>query len=208
MKHYTVVGLLLAVAAAVAVPAWPAAAQTSDREFVREAASGGRLEVELGNLALQRSTSSAVRDFAQRLVADHTKANTELATLAGRKGIQLPQSLSPKHAAARDRLATVSGAEFDRAFMQQMVSDHNEDVAAFQREAQSGSDPEIKAWAAQTLPTLQQHLALAQTVNSQVAGVPGMAGSPSTVVVVPGAAGWCAGAYAAAAGSNFGSCSR
>jgi putative membrane protein len=209
MKHYTVLSLLLAVAATFAIPAWEAAAQTSDREFVREAASGGRLEVELGNLAIQRAASTAVRDFAQRLVTDHSAANTELAALAGQKGISLPQSLIPKHAAMRDRLSGLSGPDFDRTYMQQMVSDHNEDIAAFQREAQSGSDPDIKAWAARTLPTLQQHLALAQRVNNQVAGIPGtgvVAASPTTVVVVPPAA-WCGGAYEVATGSNFGSCS-
>jgi predicted outer membrane protein len=209
MKHCTALSLLLAVAATFAVPAWDAAAQTSDREFVREAASGGRLEVELGNLAIQRAASNAVRDFAQRLVIDHSAANAELAGLSAQKGISLPQSLLPKHAAMRDRLSGLSGPDFDRAYMQQMVSDHNEDIAAFQREAQSGSAPEIKAWAAKTLPTLQQHLALAQTVNNQVAGLPGtgiVAASPTTVVVIPRAA-WCGGGYEVAAGSNFGSCS-
>ncbi|HEY3067708.1 MAG TPA: DUF4142 domain-containing protein [Methylomirabilota bacterium] len=211
MKRYTVLTLLLAIAATLAVPAL-ATAQMGDREFVREAASGGRLEVELANLALQRSTSNAVRDFAQRLVTDHSAANAELTALAAQKGYSLPQSLNPKHAAVRDRLSALSGAEFDRQYMQEMVSDHNEDIAAFQREAQSGSDPDVKAWAAQKLPTLQQHLALAQTVNTQVAGAPGtgiVAASPTTVVVVPAAAPvWCAGAYSMAAGSNFGGCFR
>ena len=211
MKHQTLLSLLLAVAAVITVQLSDAAAQAmSDREFMTEAASGGRLEVELGNLATQRAASDAVRQFGQRMVTDHGKASMELAALATRKGIQLPQSLMATHAAVRDRLATLSGSEFDRAYMQEMVRDHNEDVAAFQREAQSGTDPDVRAWAAQTLPTLQQHLAMAQSVNTQVAGAPGsgiVAASPTTVVVVPGArAPWCGGAYAQTAGSNFGSC--
>jgi putative membrane protein len=215
MKHQTAFSILLAVAAIISIPMTDAAAQAmSDREFLMEAASGGRLEVELGNLATQRAASDAVRQFGQRMAVDHGKANTELAALAARKGVQLPQSLMAKHAAVRDRLASLSGPEFDRAYMQEMVRDHNEDVAAFQREAQSGTDPDVKAWAARTLPTLQQHLAMAQSVNTQVAAAPGsgvVAASPTTVVVAPGAtatAPWCAGAYASTAGSNFGSCTR
>jgi putative membrane protein len=137
------------------------------------------------------------------MVTDHGKANTELAALAARKGIQLPQSLMAKHATVRDRFASLSGAEFDRAYMQEMVRDHNEDIAAFQREAQSGTDPDIKAWAARTLPMVRDHLALARQVNSEV--VLGPAAVPAAIpaaVVIP----WCEGAYAPGAGTNFGSC--
>jgi putative membrane protein len=115
-----------------------------------KAASGGKAEVELGRLASERGTSDAVKQFAQRIVTDHGKADEELTQLAQRPGIALPSDLDAKHKQLIDRLAKLSGAEFDRAYSRGMQRDHDADVKEFHHQAKSGKDADVKAWAAQT----------------------------------------------------------
>src|SRR5215212_3003654 len=103
----------------------------ADMSFMKEAATGGMAEVELGKLAQQNAQSDEVKQFGARMEQDHGKANNELTTLAGNKGITLPQQLDPKHAQLRDKLARLRGAEFDRAYMREMTKDHDKDVKAF-----------------------------------------------------------------------------
>jgi putative membrane protein len=138
-----------------------------------EAARGGMAEVELGQLASQKAQSDQVKQFAQRMVQDHGKANDELKSLAQQKNITLPTELDAKHKATHDRLSKLSGAQFDRAYMQDMLQDHRKDVNEFRKESQSGRDPEVKAWAAKTLPTLEEHLTLAQTASRGAVGTSG-----------------------------------
>jgi putative membrane protein len=130
----------------------------SDRKFVRTAAQGGLAEVELGKLATEKASSEEVKKFGQRMVDDHTKAGDQLKEIASEKGIVVPQQLSPKDKMTRDRLAKLSGEQFDKAYMSDMVKDHVQDVAEFQKESQSGGDSDVKDFAAKTLPTLQDHL--------------------------------------------------
>ncbi len=137
-----------------------------DRQFVEEAASGGMLEVELGKLAQQKGTSEQVKQFGSRMVADHGKANDELKSVATAKGMTVPTAMERKHQRDMDRLSKLSGAAFDREYMKLMVSDHKKDVSDFQKEARNGKDPEVKAFAAKTLPTLQEHLQMAQTADA------------------------------------------
>ena len=140
----------------------------ADSEFVQKAAEGGLTEVELGRLAQQNASSDAVKQFGQRMEQDHTKANQDLQQVASSKGITLPQSINDKHAAEKDRLAKLSGKRFDSEYMKEMVKDHKEDVAEFQREANNAQDPDVKAFGARTLPTLQDHLRMAQDVEKTV----------------------------------------
>jgi putative membrane protein len=142
--------------------------QTADQAFVHEAAMGGMAEVELGKLAAAKATNSKVKSFAERMVTDHGKANDELKNLASSKHVTLPAAVDAKHQAAHDRLAKLSGAAFDRAYVRDMVTDHEKDVAAFRRESQSGKDPDVKMWAAKTLPTLQDHLKMIQELQKDV----------------------------------------
>jgi putative membrane protein len=142
--------------------------QTSSQEFVKEAAVGGMAEVEMGKLAADKASSDEVKKFGERMVEDHGKANDELKTLAQNKNITLPTSLDAKHKATLDRLSKLSGESFDRAYMQEMVKDHKKDVNEFRTESKSGKDPDVKAWAAKTLPTLEEHLKLAQDANKAV----------------------------------------
>jgi putative membrane protein len=140
----------------------------ADHQFVMEAARGGMAEVELGQLATQKAQSDQVKQFAQRMVQDHGKANDELKSLAQQKNITLPTELDAKHKATHDRLSKLSGAQFDRAYMQDMLQDHRKDVNDFRKESQSGKDPEVKAWAAKALPTLEEHLRIAQSTSGAV----------------------------------------
>jgi len=135
---------------------------SGDRDFATKAAQGGMAEVELGKLATQRASNDKVKQFGQRMVDDHGKANNELKSVAGRKGVALPKALNAEDQATRKRLSALKGPSFDHAYMEDMVTDHQKDVAEFQMEASSGSDPDIKAFAAKTLPTLQEHLKMAQ----------------------------------------------
>jgi putative membrane protein len=149
-----------------------AKAAGSDQTFVMKAARGGLAEVELGKLAEDKATNDQVKQFGKQMVDDHGKANDELKSLAQSKNITLPTDLSMQDKALRDRLSKLSGAAFDRAYMQAMLKDHREDVNEFRTESRSGADPEVKQWAAKTLPTLESHLKLAQD-DSKAVGTSG-----------------------------------
>jgi len=139
-----------------------AAMSAADKTFATEAAHGGLAEVQMGQLALQKASSPQVKEFAQRMVTDHTQANQELMQLAKSENLNLPTQLDTKHKADMDRLSTMSGSAFDTAYMQNMVQDHQKTVADFQKQSQSGSDPSLKSFAQKYLPALQQHLQMAQ----------------------------------------------
>jgi putative membrane protein len=136
-----------------------------DQMFVTEAASGGMAEVQLGKMATEKASSSEVKQFGQRMIDDHSKANDQLKQLAANKGLTLPNEPSAKDKATEKRLSKLSGHAFDKAYMADMLKDHQKDVAAFQRESTTGRDPEIKQFAAQTLPILQEHLKQAQSIE-------------------------------------------
>jgi len=135
-----------------------------DKKFVHDAAQGGMAEVELGKLATEKASSDDVKKFGQRMVDDHTKAGDQLKQVASSEGIQLPQGLSAKDKATKERLAKLSGEQFDKAYMADMVKDHTQDVLDFQHESRSGKDPAVKDFASQTLPTLQDHLKQAKEI--------------------------------------------
>jgi putative membrane protein len=140
----------------------------SDQKFVKEAAEGGMAEVELGQLAMLKGSSDDVKKFGQRMVDDHGKANAKLKDLASSKGIALPEAPGAKQEATKDRLSKLSGDQFDKAYMKDMLQDHKKDIAAFKAESNSGRDSDIKNFAAQTLPTLQDHLKNAQSISPKV----------------------------------------
>ena len=139
-----------------------------DSTFVTKAAEGGIAEVKLGTLAKEKASDAAVKTFGQQMVDDHSKANDELKSLASSKGITLPNDMNAKEKADYDRLSKLSGAEFDKAYMRLMVSDHRTDVNEFRHESEHGADADVKAWAAKALPTLEHHLQMAESTNTQV----------------------------------------
>lgn len=141
-----------------------------DQDFVKEAASGGMTEVRLGELAQARGSSEAVKSFGKRMVDDHTKAGDELKSAAGRANLKVPDKANAKDEATYNRLSKLSGAEFDREYSKEMVSDHTHDVSEFRKEVSSGRDKDVKSFASQTLPTLQAHLKQARDMQSSVSG--------------------------------------
>jgi putative membrane protein len=141
---------------------------SADHEFMMNAAKGGKAEVELGTLASQNASSPAVKQFGQRMVTDHTQANNRLQQIAQQQGMTLPDDLPDDAKQLKDRLTQEKGIQFDRTYMQNMVQDHQKDVAEFQQEADQGQDPDIKNFAATTLPVLKQHLQLAQADLSKI----------------------------------------
>jgi putative membrane protein len=140
------------------------AMSSQDRNFLMDAAMGGMMEVELGRLAVQNGASDAVKQFGQRMVDDHSKANTELMSLATSKGVTLPTELDAKHKEHVTKLSGRTGAEFDREYVKMMVSDHKKDVSEFEKQSTKGADPDLKAFAGRTLPTLQEHLQMAMAL--------------------------------------------
>ncbi|MDZ7964520.1 MAG: DUF4142 domain-containing protein [Nostoc sp. DedSLP03] len=131
---------------------------SADRQFITEAAQGGLAEVQLGQLASQRGTSDAVKQYGQRMVQDHTLANNQLKQLATQKGVTLPTTIGTKNQQVKQRLSKLSGTNFDRQYLNQMLQDHEKDVSLFQTEAEQGQDADVKTFAGQTLPILQDHL--------------------------------------------------
>jgi putative membrane protein len=136
--------------------------QNEDTEFMTEAASGGMMEVELGQLASNKAMSADVKKFAKMMVDDHTKANNELKSLAAQKGITLPAMIMEKHQKMVNDLTAKTGKDFDKEYMNRMVDDHKEDIDAFEKAAEKGNDADLKAFAAKTIPTLKQHLEMAE----------------------------------------------
>lgn len=173
---------LLAGVAAAALMAQPALAQNAppttqaeqaqladaDLDFATEAAQDGLFEVRLGELAVQRSQTTEVQEFGQRMVDDHGKANDRLMEIAQRKGIELPQSLSDDAQETYEDFQERSGEDFDEAYVDEMVSDHEDAVDAFESYVDDAEDPDLRGFAEQTLPTLQDHLQLAKQTQERV----------------------------------------
>lgn len=138
-----------------------------ESEFAVMAADAGLFEVEAGNLAKMNATSERVKELANHMVMDHSKSNIELKQLASKKNITIPDRLSDKFQKKYDELSKLRGAEFDKEYAQQMVSDHKKVIELFEKEATKGKDTDLKNWAAGKLPTLKNHLSMAEsTVES------------------------------------------
>lgn len=137
------------------------------QRFLKEAAVDGIAEVELAEVAQERA-SNDVKELANRIKQDHAQANQQLKSLASDKGAELPTSMDRKHKREKDRLAKLQGQEFDRAYVDAMIKDHKQAIREFEKQARDAKDPEVKAFAAQTLPTLKQHLEQAQQIQKDL----------------------------------------
>jgi putative membrane protein len=137
-----------------------------DRDFVMDAARGGLAEVELGKLAVAKGTSPDVKQFGQRMIDDHSKANDKLREVALAKGVTLPSEMDRKTRDEYRKLDKMSGERFDHAYVDMMVKDHKKDVADFDHEAKRGNDPDVQRFASMTLPTLQEHLTMVEGLKS------------------------------------------
>lgn len=138
----------------------------ADRTFATNAAAGGLAEVSLGQLATQNAASPTVRQFGQQMVTDHTQANTELMQIGKQANLTLPAKPAAADHAKEEKLRATKGAAFDTAYITDMIQDHQKDVADFGQEADSGTDPALKAFAKKYLPVVQHHLQMAQAAKT------------------------------------------
>jgi putative membrane protein len=145
---------------------------SADQKFMMMAAMGGMAEVQLGQLALQKTSNDQVRQFAQRMVDDHTKANNDLMQIAQSKGVTLPTTPDPKDASLMTRLQGLSGAEFDRVYIREAgVKDHERTAKLLEKETnKNNADADVKGWASRTLPTVQDHLRMARDLQNMMRG--------------------------------------
>jgi putative membrane protein len=143
--------------------------KSPDTAFAVKAAQGGLAEVKLGKLAAEKGSSPDVKAFGQQMVDDHSKANEQLKSVAESEGMTLPTDVNAKQQAMYDRLSKLSGAQFDAAYVKDMLMDHQMDVKDFKKEAQSGTDEKIKSFASQTLPVIQGHLEKLQAIQPKLA---------------------------------------
>jgi putative membrane protein len=176
--------MVAAAALALALGAVPALAQTStttttdtaaqagqlaeaDQTFVEKVAQDNIAEVDLGELAKERAQSEEVKQFAQRMIDDHGKANEQLEEIAKNKGAVIPTEAGEEHSKVRAELADLEGEEFDQKYMAAMAEDHQKAVDLFQKQAEEGQDAELKSFAEQTLPIIKEHLTMAQSMVQQ-----------------------------------------
>ncbi|MBA2351628.1 MAG: DUF4142 domain-containing protein [Burkholderiales bacterium] len=139
-----------------------------DKKFALEAGKIGMAEVAAGKQAAEKGTAP-VKEFGQHMVQDHGMANKKLMQIAEDKGIQLPQQVDKKHQKIMDKMADMSGANFDKEYLDAQVKDHKKAIKVFEKQAEDGKDPALKQFAAETLPTLQEHLKMAQDLRKKMA---------------------------------------
>jgi putative membrane protein len=130
----------------------------NDAEFIRKAAQGGMTEVKLGELAALKGKRDAVKKFGQRMITDHTKITDTLKSLALLNGITLQDQLDAAHAGVVDRISTLEGDQFDKAYIDEMVKEHKEDLGEFREEAKTANDQDLKALVAKTILIIKLHL--------------------------------------------------
>jgi putative membrane protein len=159
-------------------PVTTATGVVADTTFVREAQSGNLLEVRLGNVAGQKASNPAVKQFAQQMVKDHTTMGQQWAALAAKSGFPIAPRLDPTQEQSVSQLSTLSGPDFDRAYMSAMVQDHQNDIAKFQSQGPAAKSADVQRLASNSLATMQQHLTMAQQVAQQV-GVTTVATNPT-----------------------------
>ena len=149
-----------------------AQSSSAAKEFVEQAGISGMAEVEMGQLGAKKATSSQVKAYAKRIVADHTKANEELLTAIKGKGLQVPSSQTSMHKATVEKFRQQdAGKTFDTDYMQQMIEDHKADVELFETAADNEKlDLDLRSYAKRILPTLREHLQQAQTIQSKLTG--------------------------------------
>jgi putative membrane protein len=169
MRHrqyaFSLAAVALLLAGCASKQGTKTSSQTPGERFMIQAAQANLAEIEAGHLATERAQSPDVRQFGSRMVRDHTQANEQLLRLAEERNVSLPQQPDESHQKLTQELSNLQGADFDRAYMRAMVEDHQHDVSEFEQQAESLEDPELRAWAAQTVPTLRDHVRIARMIQ-------------------------------------------
>lgn len=142
----------------------------AEDRFVKEAKSGGMMEVELGRYAKDNASSSDVKDFGDMMVTDHSKANDELMDIFKKDNKDTDKMMMPMHKKNYDQLTKLKGSDFDKKYMRMMVEDHKKDIKEFEKAAKNEKNPDVKKWAENTLPTLKKHLQKAEEINGKLSG--------------------------------------
>jgi putative membrane protein len=148
----------------------PVALSPSEQEFLSNAARGGMFEVQMGNLATQKGTSNEVKQFGERLSTDHGALGQRLQQLSSNLNFTPPQDLKPEQQSAVNRLEKLSGKAFDREFVKTMIGDHERTISAFERAESQATNPNIKQFASEALPTLRDHLRMARDLSGKLGG--------------------------------------
>jgi putative membrane protein len=142
--------------------------KSPDTAFVMAAAQAGVAEVQMGKLAAEKASNADVKAFGRHIIADHTKANEDLKSVAEKKRMTLPADMNAHQHATYRKLERLSGSAFDSAYTKDMVKDHQHDVKEFQKEVKKGKDEEIKGFASRTLPVLREHLEKIRSIESEL----------------------------------------
>jgi putative membrane protein len=138
----------------------------NDKRFLTKAAEGGLMEVQMAQLAQRQASSQAVKDYARQLEQDHTNANKQLMDIATQRNVSLPTTpMASDHQQTMDKLGKLSGADFDKQYIRMMIRDHRKDIKEFEKESNNGMDTNLKTFASSTLPTLRNHLQMAEQID-------------------------------------------
>jgi putative membrane protein len=137
-----------------------AALSAKDKSFMKEAAQGGMMEVDMGKMAQQKGKSADVKKIGSTMVADHSKANAELMAIAKKKGVDLSKE--------KAKMEHLNDATFDKEYINAMVKDHEKDLSAFQAEAKNGSDADVKAFASKTSAVIKKHLDMVKAAQAKL----------------------------------------
>jgi putative membrane protein len=146
-----------------------------DRSFIDSAEEGNLAEIESAKIIEQKATNPAVKDFASRMVTDHTQASQELKALAKSTGVNLPTEPTAAEKNQKDEWQKVSGAKLDDAYLRDQLEDHKQAISVFENEIEHGKDEAVKQYAEKTLPTLQDHIRIAEDIAGKM-GMSGKAG--------------------------------
>jgi putative membrane protein len=141
---------------------------STEATFVKNSEAAGLTETRLGQIAKDKSSNNDVKNFGQKMIDDHTKAGDALKQVATQKSITLPTAVNATEKATITRLSKLSGKSFDKAYMSEMVKDHTSVVAALKQASKTSKDADIKSWAANTLPTAEEHLKMAKDINAKL----------------------------------------
>ena len=144
----------------------PASLSEADQKFMEKAAFGGMAEVSLGQQVSPKAKNPDVKKFADKMVSDHGKAGDELKDLAKKKSVTLPNEIDPKDKDAAQKV--LSAKNLDKAYMEEMVKDHDKDVKEFEDQSKTATDPDLKAWIDKTLPVLKEHQKMAHDIHSKL----------------------------------------
>ena len=163
--------LLAAVAALCAMPiqsvcAAQGNARSKDAGFIKKLADANMTEIKLARVALDNGQKQEVKDFANRMIKDHGKAGDELKPIAQKLNVNIPDQVSSEHQATIDKLSKLKGDKFDKAYAEAMVKDHKKVVSMFEKNEGQLQDADLKKFATDTLPTLKEHLDMAQKLES------------------------------------------